>query len=80
VHHGRLIAQNLDRERIPPDEIFSEMHKVGLETLDQVKWAILEADGKLSFVATDRQLPRWSTRRHESPACRARHGASATSA
>ena len=27
------------------------MHKAGLEDVDEVRWAILETDGKISFIA-----------------------------
>jgi uncharacterized membrane protein YcaP (DUF421 family) len=50
VHNGRLIEEALNLERIQPEEIFSEMHQVGLEELQQVKWAILEPDGKISII------------------------------
>lgn len=50
VEHGRLIADHLNKERVGPDEIFDQMHKAGLERLEQVKWAILETDGKISII------------------------------
>lgn len=50
VHDGRLLPRNLARERLSADEIFSEMHKVGLSELRQVRWVILEPDGKLSII------------------------------
>jgi uncharacterized membrane protein YcaP (DUF421 family) len=53
VRRGQLVQENMDAERVPSDEIFSEMHKAGLELLSQVKWAILESDGKISIVTTD---------------------------
>jgi uncharacterized membrane protein YcaP (DUF421 family) len=53
VHNGRFIERHLKNERITPDEVFTEMHKSGLETLEQVRWAILEADGKIAIVARD---------------------------
>jgi uncharacterized membrane protein YcaP (DUF421 family) len=51
--HGELIEENLNKERITPDEVFGEMHKSGFEYLSQVKWAILETDGKISIVSED---------------------------
>ena len=51
VSHGNFIETNLHKERVDPAEIFSEMHKSGLYELRQVKWAILEADGKISIIA-----------------------------
>jgi uncharacterized membrane protein YcaP (DUF421 family) len=50
VCRGGLIGDHLDRERIAPEDIFSSMHKVGLERLDQVEWAILEGDGKIALI------------------------------
>jgi uncharacterized membrane protein YcaP (DUF421 family) len=51
VHNGRLITRNLDRERVPADEILSEVHKSGIEDLSDVKWAILEPDGRIGIVS-----------------------------
>jgi len=53
VQRGRFVEENLNKERITPDEVFGEMHKSGLEHLAQVKWAILETDGKISIVPED---------------------------
>ena len=52
VSHGALVDEQLNRERIAPDDILSAMHKVGLEHLDQVEWAILEGDGKIALIPT----------------------------
>jgi uncharacterized membrane protein YcaP (DUF421 family) len=61
AHDGRLVHDNLHRERITPSEIYSEMRKSGLERLEQVRWAVLEGDGKISIVSRDRQaIPRGS--------------------
>lgn len=54
VHEGNLIERALNITRVTPDEVFSEMHKNGLLTLDQVKWAILLTDGSIAIVPTDR--------------------------
>lgn len=50
VHRGQLKEKNMNRERISPEEIFTEMHKVGLERLEQVAWAMLECDGVITIV------------------------------
>ncbi|HMM27978.1 MAG: YetF domain-containing protein [Chloroflexota bacterium] len=50
VAHGEFIAENLNKERVTPGEVFSEMHKAGLDDLPQVRWAVLETDGKISIV------------------------------
>jgi uncharacterized membrane protein YcaP (DUF421 family) len=51
VAHGKLLNATMDRERITADEIFTEMRRVGLDQLDQVRWAVLETDGHISIVA-----------------------------
>lgn len=52
VHGGKLREDAMNNTRITPDEVFSEMHKSGLVTLDQVQWAILETDGTIAIVPT----------------------------
>lgn len=54
INRGEFIPANLARERVTPDEVFSEMHKAGMYELEQVKWAILEADGKIAFIPEDK--------------------------
>ena len=50
AHHGRLVPENLNRERVSAEEVYGEMRKSGLVSIDQVRWAVLESDGKISFV------------------------------
>jgi uncharacterized membrane protein YcaP (DUF421 family) len=53
VRDGRTIARNLNRERIDDDELASEMRLAGLSRLEDIAWAILEPEGKISFVRKD---------------------------
>jgi uncharacterized membrane protein YcaP (DUF421 family) len=53
VQHGEFVQEHLNRERIPARDIFAAMHKVGVERLEQVEWAILEGDGKISLIPRD---------------------------
>jgi uncharacterized membrane protein YcaP (DUF421 family) len=50
VRHGYLVPSAMHRERVSPDEVVAEMRKVGIERMEQVKWGVLENDGKISFV------------------------------
>ncbi len=50
IANGELLTKPMNTERVTPDEVFSEMHKAGVDSLDQVKWAILESDGKIAIV------------------------------
>ena len=53
VRAGRYVEENMNRERIGPEELLAEMHKAGYEKLEQIRWAILEDDGKISLVPAD---------------------------
>ncbi|MBX3062429.1 MAG: DUF421 domain-containing protein [Anaerolineae bacterium] len=53
VQRGRFLEKNMNKERVTPEEIFAEMHNNGIESLEQVKWAILESDGKIAIIAQD---------------------------
>lgn len=50
VANGKLLVDNLNRERVSTDEIYSEMHKSGLARLQDVKWALLETDGRIAII------------------------------
>lgn len=53
VNNGRLIERNLKRERVTAEEVFTEMHKSGVEELEEVRWAILEVDGKIAVIRAE---------------------------
>ena len=47
---GQLQERNMNLERIAPDELLSEMHKQGIMTLGEVRYAILESSGNITFI------------------------------
>jgi uncharacterized membrane protein YcaP (DUF421 family) len=53
VADGKLILKAMDNERVSVNELYNEMRKAGLRELDQVQWAILNADGKIAFLPKD---------------------------
>jgi uncharacterized membrane protein YcaP (DUF421 family) len=53
VAKGRFLTNNLNSERISPDEIYGEMHKAGVDKLSRVRWAVLESDGRIAIVPED---------------------------
>ncbi len=55
VQHGKYVIDNMNHERVTPEEIYAEMHQAGLYELSQIKWAVLECDGRLSFVPEESQ-------------------------
>ena len=58
AYDGKFVPRVMNVERVSAEEIYSEMRKVGLERLSQVRWVLLEADGKIAVV------PRRRARRH----------------
>jgi uncharacterized membrane protein YcaP (DUF421 family) len=53
VYNGKLVEDAINLERVEVEEIYTEMHKVGLERLEQVKWAILENDGSIAIIPNE---------------------------
>lgn len=51
VADGKMLEENMNRERIAPDELFSEMRKQSIERLAQVRFAVLESSGNLTFIS-----------------------------
>ncbi len=50
VQDGRLIERNLKRERITTDELAQEMREKEIGSFDELAWAILETNGRVSFI------------------------------
>lgn len=53
VRDGACLMGNMDRERIDRDELASEMRLAGVSGIDEIAWAILEPEGKISFIRKD---------------------------
>jgi uncharacterized membrane protein YcaP (DUF421 family) len=55
VANGKLDLEALKNTRISRDDVLEAARQLhGLERLDQVKYAVLEADGDISIIPTDR--------------------------
>ena len=50
VRDGEVLTPNLRRNRLTASEIESEMRLAGIARMRDVKWAILEPRGKISFI------------------------------
>ena len=50
VRHGHFMSKALDRERVAPAEVLDAMHAVGLHRMEEVRWAILETDGRITVI------------------------------
>jgi uncharacterized membrane protein YcaP (DUF421 family) len=51
VEDGKPIDRNLRRNRITLEELAASARYQGLATLDEVRWAVLETSGRISFIA-----------------------------
>jgi uncharacterized membrane protein YcaP (DUF421 family) len=50
VRDGQIVQENLHRDRLTRAELLSEMRLAGIARLNDVAWAILEPQGKMSFI------------------------------
>ena len=50
IRDGELLERNLVRDRMTPREVESEMRLAGIATIADVAWALLEPNGKISFI------------------------------
>ena len=50
VQNGEAIERNLKGERLTLDDVMEEARAQQLESLDQVKWAVLESNGSISII------------------------------
>jgi uncharacterized membrane protein YcaP (DUF421 family) len=54
IEDGKPIDRNLRKERITREELASEARLQQIESLDDVKWAVLESGGRVSFIPKSR--------------------------
>ena len=50
VQDGKPIENNMKSERVNLDDVMEEAREQQIENLDEVKWAVLESTGKVTFI------------------------------
>jgi uncharacterized membrane protein YcaP (DUF421 family) len=50
IHNGELIERNLKRERLTIDDLAEEARKQQIAHLSEVRFAVLETSGSISFI------------------------------
>ena len=50
IQDGKVLDRNLRRERLTKEEIEEEARQQQISSLNEVKWAVLENSGKISFL------------------------------
>ena len=53
IRDGQLIESGLKRNRLSRPDVESEMRLAGIAHVEDVAWAVLETNGKISFIARD---------------------------
>jgi uncharacterized membrane protein YcaP (DUF421 family) len=53
VKNGRMIRRNMKRELITESELMLQLRKQGIEKLEEVRMAFIEADGSVSIITHD---------------------------
>lgn len=54
IQHGQWIEANMRRDRLTRREVESEMRLAGIAKVEEVAWAILEPEGRISFIGEDK--------------------------
>jgi uncharacterized membrane protein YcaP (DUF421 family) len=50
VEDGKPVAKNMRSERLNLDDVAEEARGQGIESIDEIKWCVLETSGTMSFV------------------------------
>ena len=54
VHNGKVIEQNLRRERLTREELMAALRRQGIFSLEEVRLALLEETGAITAMKKDR--------------------------
>ena len=69
ISDGKLLQSEVDRQEIDMSELEESIREHGIESIDQVKMAVLEVDGTISIVPRESQTirthRRFRQRRHQ---------------
>ena len=50
LEDGKAVEKNLRHERLTIEEVAAEARLQQIDSLDQVRWAVVEGSGKISFI------------------------------
>jgi uncharacterized membrane protein YcaP (DUF421 family) len=57
IDNGSMIERNLRRERLTVSEVEAEARQQQIASLEQVRWAVLERNGRVSFITGGEETP-----------------------
>ncbi len=64
VKDGHVFQNILKKVQISEDELQESIHEHGIESVSEVKLAILEVDGNISVISTDKDSNQTNYSRH----------------
>ena len=50
VHNGRVLRQNMEREKLTQEDLLSALRRSGLADVEKVRFAVLEENGQISVI------------------------------
>jgi uncharacterized membrane protein YcaP (DUF421 family) len=50
VEDGKPIERNMNRERLVLEEVMEEARLQQIDSIDQIRWAVIETSGNISFI------------------------------
>jgi uncharacterized membrane protein YcaP (DUF421 family) len=50
VEDGKPVSKNLRAERLNVSDVAEEARREGIESIDEIKWCLLETSGSMSFI------------------------------
>lgn len=53
VAEGKMLTDNMKKENLSREELFAALRGQGIESLSDVRYAVMELDGKLSIIQKD---------------------------
>lgn len=57
IDNGSVVERNLRRERLTVGEVEAEARQQQIASLGRVRWAVLERNGRISFIPDDEDVP-----------------------
>lgn len=57
IDNGTVIERNLRRERLTVSEVEAEARQQQIASLAQIRWAVLERNGRISFIPDEQDVP-----------------------
>src|SRR3954465_5701898 len=51
IADGELLEDNLHRQRMPLDDVRPGARQASIASIDDIRWAVLESNGKISFLS-----------------------------